>query len=99
MNQQNHQNQPIDREVKIAYVRKIEAGDITPVEAAKDVGVSKTTIYDWRRSYGKNGMDAMPGKGHQTPEDAETRKLREKVKQLEAEVSFLKKAARYFAAE
>lgn len=92
-------DQPIPKETKLAYLKKIEAGEMTAAQAAREIGVTKSSVYEWRKLSAEKGNGAMPGKGYQAPEDAELRKLREKVKQQEAEIAFLKKAARYFAAE
>lgn len=87
----------IDRETKLAYVQQIIDGKMTAPAAAKELGVHETTVYEWVKKYKADPQHALPGSGKQKPDDEETRKLRKQVKQLEAEVEFLKKASAYFA--
>ena len=47
--------------------------------------------------YRELGDDAFVGKGHQTPNDAELRRLRKENERLRMENEILKKAAAYFA--
>jgi len=88
---------PLDREVKLAYVKEILAGKLSAPAAAKELGVHESTVYAWMKKYQEDPKQALPGSGNQKPEDEETRKLREKVKRLEAEVEFLKNVSAYFA--
>lgn len=87
----------IQREVKLAYVKQILENKMTVKEAAKELGVNDGTVYDWLKKYKTDPQNALPGSGHQKPDDEENRKLRERVKQLEEEVEFLKNVTAYFA--
>jgi transposase len=87
----------IQRDVKLAYIKQIIENKITVKEAAKELGVNDATVYDWLKKYRNDPQNALPGSGHQKPDNEENRKLREKVKQLEAEVDFLKNVTAYFA--
>ncbi|MCC5466496.1 transposase [Pelosinus baikalensis] len=87
----------IERNIKIAYVKQILENKMTTKQAAKELNVNAATVCDWVKKYRTDPENALPGSGHQKPDDEENRKLREKVKQLEAEVDFLKKATAYFA--
>ena len=89
--------EPIDREAKIAYVQQILSGKISAPAAAKELGVHESTVYAWIKKLQEDPENALPGSGNQKPEDEETRKLRDKVKKLEAEVEFLKNVSAYFA--
>lgn len=88
---------PLDRETKIAYVQQILSGKTSAPAAAKELGVHESTIYAWMKKFQEDPINALPGSGKQKPEDEETRKLRDKVKKLEAEVEFLKNVSAYFA--
>ena len=87
----------VQREVKLAYIKQIVENKMTTKDAAKELGVNEGTVYDWLKKYRNDPQNALPGSGHQKPDDEENRKLREKVKQLEAEVDFLKNVTAYFA--
>jgi transposase len=87
----------IDREVKLAYVQQILTAKISASAAAKELGVHESSVYTWVKKYQEDPANALPGSGKQKPEDEENRKLREKVKNLEAEVEFLKNVSAYFA--
>lgn len=88
----------IEREVKIAYVKQIVEKKMTARAVARELQVHEATVYDWVKKYRIDPENALPGSGHQKPDDEENRKLRERVKQLEAEVAFLKNVSAYFAA-
>jgi transposase len=88
---------PIGREVKLAYVEQILAGKTTAAAVAKEIGVHESSVYMWLKKYREDPINALPGSGNQKPEEEENRKLRERVKNLEAEVEFLKNVSAYFA--
>ena len=87
----------IERDVKLAYVKQIDEKKMTVKDAARELHVNEATVYDWIKKYRIDGETALPGSGHQKPEDEEVHKLRDKVKKLEAEVDFLKNVTAYFA--
>ena len=87
----------IERDVKLTYVKQITEKKMTARDAAKELHVHEATVFDWMRKYHMDPKNALPGSGYQKPDDEESRKLREKVKQLEAEVDFLKNVTVYFA--
>lgn len=83
-------------------MQQIIDGKISPLAAAKEVGVHETTAYAWLKKYTrdprgpKDPANALSGSGKQKPEDEESRKLHEKAKKLEAEVEFQKMCRRSF---
>ena len=68
-------------------------------QAAKSLGVSVSAMCKWVKNYQSSGQDSFPGKGHQTPQDEEIRRLRVQVKRLEMEREILKKAITFFGEE
>lgn len=68
-------------------------------EAAKNLGVHAGLLRRWKTELGQNGPVAFPGKGHQTPEQAELHRLREENRRLRMEREILKKATAFFASE
>ena len=71
----------IEREVKIAYVKQIVEKKMTARSVAQELHVHEATVHDWVKKYRVDPENALPGSGHQKPDDEENRKLREKVKQ------------------
>jgi transposase len=67
--------------------------------AAKDLGVSDSIIYTWRKLLAKDGHEAFPGNGKLKPVDEENRQLRLENKRLREERDILKKATLFFAKE
>jgi transposase len=66
-------------------------------DVARELGVSETTMGNWVRAY----RDAYAGEepALEVSERARLRELERKTRELELELSFLRKAAAYFAAE
>lgn len=87
----------ISKETKVAYIEQILLKKMTALQVAKELKVDDSTVYAWVKKFKENPNDAFPGSGKQTPEDAEMRKLTNEVKQLKAEIEFLKKVSAYFA--
>lgn len=77
-------------------VQMMQSG-MSAAEVSEKLGVHIKTLYRWRDEYRRDGDDAFPGKGNQTPADAELRNLRRRVKDLEEENEILKKATAIFA--
>ena len=86
-----------DPEFKKEIVRLVEELGRSPVEVAKDIDVSATTVRRWIREYGTQGDLALPGKGNLHPADEETRRMKKRIKDLEEENAILKKAMAIFA--
>lgn len=68
-------------------------------EAAKNLGVNAGVLRRWKTEVERTGPVAFPGKGHQTPDQAELHHLREENRRLRMERDILKKATVFFASE
>jgi len=64
-----------------------------------ELGVNVNTLASWKRQLMDDPVHAFPGNGKQKPDDAELTELRKEVASLKREISFLKKAAAYFASD
>ena len=85
------------KQFKIDAVRLITEQGYKTSEAARNLGIHSGVLRRWKKQLESGGADALPGKGHMTPEKEELHRLRKKVKQLEMEREILKKAAAFFA--
>ena len=86
-------------EFKREAVALVTEQGYTLVGAARNLGVNRDVLRRWKREVGRDGLVAFPGKGHQTPEQAELHRLREEVRRLQMEREILKKATAFFASE
>jgi transposase len=67
--------------------------------AAQNLGVNAGLLRRWKTEIARPGPVAFPGKGHQTPDQAELHRLREENRRLRMERDILKKATAFFASE
>ncbi len=65
--------------------------------AAQNLGITAKLLSRWKREQQDHRDAAFPGQGHQTPEHAELRRLREDNLRLRMERDILKKASAFFA--
>ena len=79
------------KEFKQEAVRLSELDDRTCVEVAEELGIKVETLYRWRREAKRDGDDAFPGKGKQTPEQARIAELEKENRRLRHERAILKK--------
>ena len=85
------------REFKVSAVQLIEQQGYTLPQAAKSLGVDRSTLRSWIRKFGgqANGQRTTPG--DESAIKAENRRLREENRRLLMEREILKKATAYFA--
>ena len=83
------------REEKIAAVNLVLEGR-TPHSVANEFGVHENTIYKWRLEFETDPETAFTQHAGQDGTD-EVSRLKRRVRELELELDFLKKAAAYFA--
>ena len=65
--------------------------------AAQNLGITAKLLSRWKREQQDHRDTAFPGQGHQTPEHAELRRLREDNHRLRMERDILNKATAFFA--
>ncbi len=68
-------------------------------EAALNLEVGINALSRWVKEYQEKDKHAFVGKGKLTPEQAESRQLKARIKRLEMERDILKKATVFFANE
>jgi len=95
-NKYNHYTESFRREA----VRRSDDPNTTAIEVAKELGIHPGQIYNWRRQYNRltgNQFKCVDGVDYTKQESGEVRALKRRVKKLEEERDFLKKATAYFA--
>lgn len=74
----------------------LESGQ-SQIRISEDLGIRSALLNRWVREFKKDGADAFPGKGHQTPEQQKITNLERENRLLRQERDILKKAMAYFA--
>lgn len=85
-----------DKEFKAEAVRLARSGGRTVSEVAKSLQLNPVLLSRWLKAAETEGADAFRGRGNRTAVEEELHQLRQKNKQLEQELEFLKKVSRYF---
>lgn len=87
------------REFKIETVQILTTTDTSVSQVAEDLGIHPNTLYKWVRQYGEQPEDAFPGKGRQSSEAEQIRRLQRENQRLRMERDILKKAMAIFSKE
>lgn len=85
------------REFKIEAVKQIVEGGRPLSEVADSLGLNRGVLGRWKAAFLEEGAVAFPGRGHQTPENAEVSRLKRELAKAQQDIAILKKAAAYFA--
>lgn len=93
------QRRNYSKEFKKEAVELVTVQGYSISEAASSLGVHTNVLGRWRREYLARPQDAFPGRGHQSAEVDELKRLREENRRLKMEKEILKKAAAFFARE
>ena len=91
MSNENRARKEYSEEFKIEAVRLVQSGERRQAEAARNLGVSSSTISKWVKEAEEKGS------GRTREESVEIKKLQAEVRRLKLEQEILKKAAAYFA--
>ena len=86
-------------EFKREAVNLLEESTKTTAQLARELGVKRTQLYQWRDELAEHGDAAFPGHGNRQKKQTkdETSALKKQLRQLKEENEILKKAAIYFA--
>ncbi len=66
-------------------------------QVARELGISDTSIHQWRKELAEHGQEAFPGSGHQTSQEEELRRLKRELEIVKQERDILKKAIGIFS--
>ena len=87
------------REVKEEAVRLAQTSGKSITQVARELGMSDTSIHQWRKELAQHGPEAFPGKGHQTELEEENRRLKRELERVQQERDILKKVVSIFSRE
>lgn len=87
------------QEFKEEAVRLARTSGKSIVQVARELGISDTSIHQWRKELSEHGKEAFPGSGHQTPLEEENRRLKRELERVQQERDLLKKVVNIFSRE
>jgi transposase len=85
------------REFKEEAVRLAQTSGKPIAQVARELGISETSIHQWRKELAQSGKEAFPGSGHQTPREEENRRLKRELERIQQERDILKKVVSIFS--
>ena len=85
------------KEFKLDVINTIKLGDKSVPVLAEELGIDKSTLYNWVKKYDEDKQEAFPGEGKLKPSDDEVRKLRKQLADVTEERDILKKAISIFS--
>lgn len=83
-------------EFKEEAVKRV-LGGVPVSQVARELGINVNSLYTWKTRYQKHPEQPFVGSGKLRDEDAELRRMQKRIKDLEQENEFLKKASAFFA--
>ncbi|SRR6266849_3209400 len=84
------------RDFKEQAVQLAQTSGKSIAQGARELGMSDTSIHQWRRELAAHGKEAFPGSGPQTPLEEENRRLKRELEKAQQEHDILKKGASIF---
>lgn len=83
-------------EFKREAVRLAQTSGKPIAQVARELGISDTSIHQWRKELTEHGQEAFPGSGHQTAQEEELRRLKRELDRVQKERDILKKTLGIF---
>lgn len=84
-------------EFKREAVRLAQTSGKPIAQVARELGISDTSIHQWRKELSDHGGEAFPGSGHQTAQEEELRQLKRELERTRQERDIVKKAVSIFS--
>ena len=88
--------QVYSNEFKEEACKRVLAGE-TAAQVARELGINVNTLYTWMSRFKEHPNKPFVGSGNLHPEDAEFKALKKRIRDLEEENEFLKKASAFYA--
>ena len=79
------------QEFKREAVRLAQTSGKPIAQVARELGISDSSIHQWRKELAEHGPEAFPGSGHQTALEEENRRLKRELERTRQERDILKK--------
>ncbi len=83
-------------EFKEEACKRVQSG-VSAAQVARELGINVNTLYTWMSRFKAHPEEPFVGSGNLHQEDAELRALKKRIRDLEEENEFLKKASAFFA--
>jgi transposase len=87
------------REFKEQAVQLAQTSGKPITQVARELGISDTSIHQWRKELAQHDKEAFPGSCHQTPLEEENRRLKRELERVQQERDILKKVVSIFSRE
>jgi transposase len=87
------------RAFKEEAVRLAQTSGKPITQVARELGISDTSIHQWRKEQAQHGKEAFPGSEHQTALEEENRRLKRELERVQQEREILKKVLSIFSRE
>lgn len=84
-------------EFKREAVRLAQTSGKPITQIARELGISDTSIHQWRMELTEHSSEAFPGSGYQTAQEEEVRRLKRELDIVKQERDILKKALDIFS--
>lgn len=84
-------------EFKREAVQLVQTSGKPIAQVARDLGISDSSIHQWRKELAEHDSEAFPGSGHQTAQEEEVRRLKRELETVKQERDILKKAIGIFS--
>jgi transposase len=84
-------------EFKREAVRLAQTSGKPIAQVARELGISDTSIHEWRKQLATHRDEAFPGSGHQTAQEEELRRLKRELEVTRQERDILQKAFMVFS--
>ncbi len=78
-------------EFKREAVRLAQTSGKPIAQVARELGISDTSIHQWRKELAAHGSEAFPGSGHQIAQEEEVRRLKRELEIVKQERDIRKK--------
>lgn len=93
------QRRSFTREFKIEAVKLMENSDKSQEQIARELDITTTMLYNWRKKYGIGESSSIENESQLTPEQLKIKQLELENARLREERDILKKATAFFANE
>jgi transposase len=86
------------KEFKEQAVQLAQTSGKPITQVARELGISDTSIHQWRKEFAQHGKEAFPGNGHQTPLEEEKSSSQTRTRACAAGARYPKKSGEHLFA-